>query len=300
MPGDDGYQHCVIDPEGDYARYEGGVVHGYAQHPPAAQEVMDVLAAPERNAVVNLLGVRLEQRPAFSTSLLVQLLELRARVARPHWIVLDEAHHLLPEEWQAPTPLEGGHLGGLLLVTVHPEHLAPVLLRSVDVVVALGREPERTLQELAKARGLPAPMVEAGGLPAGEAYVWSPRTPATAPVRMRATPARTERRRHARKYAEGELGPDRSFFFRGPDGRLNLRAQNLRLFLQVADGVDDDTWLFHLRRGDYSGWMRRAIKDDGLADEVAAVEKGHRGDASPMETRAQVRAAIEARYTAPP
>jgi len=295
-----GYQHCVVDPEGDYSKYEGGVVLGDTQHPPAAHEVLDVLAVPERNAVVNLLGVPLEQRPAFSTSLLVQLLELRASVARPHWIVLDEAHHLLPEEWQAPSPIEGGHLTGLLLVTVHPEHLSPVLLRSIDVVVALGREPEATLRELAQALGLPTPAVEAGGLPTGEAYVWSPRTPGVAPVRMQATPARAERLRHARKYAEGDLGPDRSFYFRGPDERLNLRAQNLRLFLQVADGVDDETWLYHLRRGDYSSWMRQFIKDDGLADEVAAVETGHRGDGSPTQTKAHVRAAIEARYTAPP
>jgi len=46
-------------------------------------------------------------------------------------------------------------------------------------------------------------------------------------------------RRHTRKYAEGELDEDRSFYFRGPEGRLNLRAQNLALFLQIAEGVDN-------------------------------------------------------------
>jgi hypothetical protein len=117
---------------------------------------------------------------------------------------------------------------------------------------------------------------------------------------VRVFPPRVEHKRHVRKYAEGELGPDKSFYFRGPEGRLNLRAQNLRLFLQVADGVDDDTWLHHLRQQDYSRWIRDALKDDDLADEVGRVEQT--ADAtpalSPSESRALIRTAVETRYTA--
>jgi hypothetical protein len=40
-------------------------------------------------------------------------------------------------------------------------------------------------------------------------------------------PLRGGRRRHRRKFAEGELGEDKRFYFHGPDGRLELRAQNL-------------------------------------------------------------------------
>jgi hypothetical protein len=40
-----------------------------------------------------------------------------------------------------------------------------------------------------------------------------------------------------------------SRYFRGPEGRLNLRAKNLALFLQIAEGIDDSTWLHHLRAG---------------------------------------------------
>ena len=76
-----------------------------------------------------------------------------------------------------------------------------------------------------------------------------------------------------RKYAEGDLGEDKSFYFRGPEGKLNLRAQNLLLFIQLAEGVDDDTWLHHLRQGDYARWFRDAIKDDALADEAARIEE---------------------------
>ena len=63
-----------------------------------------------------------------------------------------------------------------------------------------------------------------------------------------------------RKYAEGDLGAEKSFTFRGPQGRLNLRAQNLQMFLLIGDGVDAETWFHHLRRGDYSQWSREVIK----------------------------------------
>ena len=65
----------------------------------------------------------------------------------------------------------------------------------------------------------------------------------------------------------------RSFYFRGPRGALNLRAQNLVLYLQIAAGVDDETWIHHLRQGDYSRWFREEIKDEDLADAVAAIER---------------------------
>jgi hypothetical protein len=103
--------------------------------------------------------------------------------------------------------------------------------------------------------------------------------------------------RHARKYAEGELGEDKSFYFRGPGEALNLRAQNLATFLQLADGVDDATWQHHLKAGEYSRWFRTAIKDEALADEAAAVERA--SALSARDSRRYIREMVERRYTAP-
>jgi hypothetical protein len=108
---------------------------------------------------------------------------------------------------------------------------------------------------------------------------------------------RLQRRRHARKYSEGELGEDRSFYFRGPDGALSLRVQNLSLFLQIAAGVDERTWLHHLRAEHYSSWVRNAIKDGDLAEDFAAVERDH--GLSAAESRARIKEAIDRRYTGP-
>jgi hypothetical protein len=104
-----------------------------------------------------------------------------------------------------------------------------------------------------------------------------------------------EHQRHQRKYARGELGADNSFYFRGPDEKLNLRAQNLVTFLQMAEGVDEDTWMHHLKRGDYSRWFREKIKDPELAAEASTIERS--GDAH--GSRARIREAIERHYTAP-
>jgi hypothetical protein len=103
-------------------------------------------------------------------------------------------------------------------------------------------------------------------------------------------------RRHTRKYAEGDLGEDLSFYFRGPDGTLNLRAQNLALFVQIAKGVDDRTWEHHLRASDYSAWFRHVIKDDELALEAAEIEADLSLGAG--ESRKRMTDSISRRYTA--
>jgi hypothetical protein len=117
------------------------------------------------------------------------------------------------------------------------------------------------------------------------------------PISIVLEPSRTERRRHLRKYAEGSLGEDRSFYFRGPQGKLNLRAYNLIVFMDLADGVDEDTWLHHWQRGDVSAWMRTSIKDERLADGIAALERESPDDSA--VSRKRMRQLIEATYTLP-
>ncbi len=58
---------------------------------------------------------------------------------------------------------------------------------------------------------------------------------------IRLEPGSKHRLGHRRKYAEGLLIPERSFYFRGPQNALNLRAHNLVLFVEIAEGVDAGT-----------------------------------------------------------
>jgi hypothetical protein len=69
------------------------------------------------------------------------------------------------------------------------------------------------------------------------------------------------------------------------------------LFLQIAEGVDDRTWVHHLRAGDYSSWFRRVIKDDELAREAAGVEIDR--SLQPLESRRRISDAVSRRYTTP-
>ena len=292
-----GYQFCIVDPEGDYALFENTIVLGDKEHAPTVAGVLDVLEQPDRNVVVNLLGLGLDERPAFFSRLLPGLQDLRSRTGRPHWIVIDEAHHLLPAPSSLVSVTLPRSLAGMILITVHPEQVNPAVLGSIDLAVTIGRSAEETMRVFGETVGAPRLTVPPAGGEGGQALLWQLRPEARDPAWLRPVAPRSEHRRHVRKYATGELGEDKSFYFRGPAGQLKLRAQNLVLFIQLAAGVDDETWTHHLRNRDYSRWFREAIKDEGLAAEAAAVE----ADASlpPEDSRRLIRAAIERRYTLP-
>lgn len=187
-------------------------------------------------------------------------------------------------------------LGDMIFVTVHPDQLAVAALSAVGLVIAVGAASRETIEMFCRQLGRATPPLPDEPLSPEDALVWSP-SGAAGPVRIAAPRPRGERRRHIRKYAEGQLGEDKSFYFRGPNGQLKLRAQNLGLFVQMAEGVDDATWLHHLRAGDYSRWLRDSIKDLELAAKAEKAEADV--DADPAITRERIRDAIERRYTGP-
>jgi energy-coupling factor transporter ATP-binding protein EcfA2 len=288
------YQYCAIDPEGDYEHVEGAVVLGTAKRPPRPSEVMELLQGVRENAIVNLVGLAFADRAAFLTELFPQVHELRTRTARPHWIILDEAHHLLPAGHDPVALALPERMPGLVMVTVQPKQIAPSALERVDEILLLGQRPQELAQEFSSAVGDRAYPQLDGDLAQGTGLLWRRSDGAARMVRL--IEPRQQRKRHARKYAEGHLPEERSFYFRGPENKLKLRAQNLTVFLQLADGVDEDTWMHHLRAGDYSRWFRDSIKDEDLAREAEAVELDGM-DAE--ESRSRIREAVERRYSAP-
>ncbi|MBI4346120.1 MAG: HAD-IIB family hydrolase [Elusimicrobia bacterium] len=290
-----GYQYLVVDPEGDYPELQGPVVLGEPKRPPTVAETLQVLQKPEESAIANLVGLPLADRPRFFRELLSALQELRARVGRPHWLVVDEAHHLLPHGVGAPDLVLPDRLDGVLFVTVKPSAIAVQVLGKVTALLAVA-DARETIADFCRATGIATPPGAPAALESGEVAAWLPRS-GRGVQRIRPPSGSIQRRRHRRKYAEGELPEDSIFYFRGPDGRLNLRAQNLGVFLQLAQGVDDATWEFHLYRGDYSRWFEHSIKDAELAEEARRVET--RRNLSPVESRALVREAVERLYTLP-
>ena len=103
-----------------------------------------------------------------------------------------------------------------------------------------------------------------------------------------------KQQRHVRKYAEGELGEDKSFYFRGPENALNLRAQNLATFLQLAAGIDDNTCFITFAKVPIRGGS--AMPSKTRTTEAAGVEKAA---PSANDSRARIKELVERRYTAP-
>lgn len=289
------YQVCIVDPEGDYGALRNVVALGNQWRAPSVDEVLAILGDPKINLSVNLLGIPLDDRPDFFASLIPHLQAMRARTGRPHWLVVDEAHHMLPDTWGHAASVLPQHLHETLLVTVHPDHVARAILDPIDVIVAIGHAPERTLEKFARATDKPFERHAVPAYQADRVVAWFSGE-GQASFAMQALPGRAERIRHHRKYAEGNLRWH-SFYFRGPDDRHNLKAQNLVVFCQIAQGIDESTWTYHLRRGDYSRWFRHVIKDDVLADETARIEG--RADLAPWQTRQMIQELIHARYTLP-
>lgn len=289
------YQVCVIDPEGDYGTLQDVITLGNRGHAVTVNEVLAIIEDPKITLNVNLLGIQLADRPEFFSQLFPTLQAMRTRTGRPHWIILDEAHHMIPADWSHGDRALPQQLGETVFVTVHPDHLAPSILPVIDTVIAVGADPDKTLAQFADVIG--RPLVWPSGLShqKGMAVVWLLRQ-AEPPFSIEILPGRSERIRHHRKYAEGDMR-HRSFYFRGPENRHNLKAQNLAVFSQIAEGIGEETWLFHLRRGDYSRWFRASVKDNYLAGQAERIEQ--RQDLQPMETRRLIRNLIEARYTLP-
>jgi hypothetical protein len=184
-----GYQCCIIDPGDDRDEYDGLISIGSVDRAPAAQEVLELLQKPSVQVGVSLLGVPLDHRPALFASMVPGLQEMRSRLGRPHWIVVDEAHHLLPGSWPAPLTLPRD-LGGVLLITVHPDRVSPAMLAAIDTVLAVGESPLETLKPFLAGREPPHVRLDPG-----EVLCWS--NGQIEPLRL--VPGKRPHRRHQRK-----------------------------------------------------------------------------------------------------
>src|SRR5262249_49869781 len=151
---------------------ESAVTLGSRQSGPTADEVLQVLSHFDM-AVVNLVGLPLGDRPAFFLALLPPLQEMRARTGRPHWLLVDEAHHLLPPSWKPGSLVVSRDLKQMLFITVHPDQMARDALETVDRVLAVGKAPDETIRSFCAALGNDPGDQPAAVLDEGQVYLWS-------------------------------------------------------------------------------------------------------------------------------
>ncbi|MDX8482462.1 HAD family hydrolase [Mesorhizobium sp. VK24D] len=288
-------QFCIFDPEGDYDGLRGAVPLGNVSSAPGKDQLLELVDKQGTNVVVNGLALKVDERPDFFAELLPGLGSVRYRTARPHWLIIDEAHHLLPKKREDTRAVLSLELPGTVLITVHPEAISTGVLRLVTAVIALGPKAKDVIKTFCKETDLKVPK----DIPTPEGnrvLLWRPRDDKK-PFTVKPVEPNQSLKRHSRKYAEGELDEAGSFYFTGPKKAMKLRAHNLIIFARMAEGVDDKTWEYHLRAGDYSKWFRQQIRDKDLARETAEAEKDKR--LSPEESRKRVLEAVRRRYTAP-
>lgn len=286
----DRYQCLIIDPEGDHAELENVTTAGGAKEKPQADTVLGNLKRkPEESVAVSLIAIDADSRPGAFANLFSHVTAMRGEVGRPHWLIIDEVHHVMPANWGPALP---SALPATVAVTADVKLVAQEFLMRVGSVLAIGSTAGAMIKQFCRAtdRAVPADLRAStdegcGFLLDGDGHLHV----------IRIEPPKEQKRRHTRKYAEGEL--DQSFCFRGPANKLNLKAQNLVLFQQMAEGVDDETWLFHLAAGDYSRWLEETIKDPDLARTTRHIERDYRDDA--RESRRLVCEEISKRYTVP-
>ncbi|HEY0609446.1 MAG TPA: HAD hydrolase family protein [Chitinophaga sp.] len=289
-----GYQFCMVDPEGDYLELQGPVVIGDVNQPPAIDAIMQLLQQPHQSVIACTLALSLEEKPVFLQQLLVAIHELQQHKSRPHWLLLDEAHHLAPEVSDPSSFSTLTAIRNFMAITTKPELVYKPLIERATTIIAVGDEPHNTLYSFAGITGEDIPEVPDTQLQKGEALVWH-RPSGEAPFLVRTLVPQQVLQRHKRKYSTGDMGPD-SFIFTGPENKLKLRASNLQTFVELAQGVDDDTWMFHLKNQDYSKWIRHSISDDTLAEQVERVETAEQ---DPVSSRSSIAKLIQLHYTGP-
>ena len=286
------YQFCLVDPEGDYAELKGSVAIGDAEHLPVVDEIIRLLENPKQHVVVNTLAIPLHDRPAFFNTFLAALVELRKRLGHPHWFIFDEAHHLIPTGAEHSFFNIPKDLNNFMLVTTEPKLVNHSILSHTDLFIAIGDEAEELLIQYSSVKEMAMPGLTVKALAKGEAWIWD--DPKNDPFPLRLEKPAQLLQRHKKKYTSGDM-QDRSFYFTGPGKKLNLKANNLMIFIQMAEGVDDDTWSYHLSKGEYSGWFRDAVHDDELADLTEQIEQK---ETDPSKSKKAILDLIKEKYTA--
>jgi hydroxymethylpyrimidine pyrophosphatase-like HAD family hydrolase len=272
-----GYQLLALDPVGDLAalkRHASCLSLG-REEVPAISLVVQLLAETDLSLALDLSRVpTLEEKVLYATGLLRRVLEMRRRLGRPHWILIDEAQDLLGGASNpARLPLlQGFESFGVCLVTWQPSRLDQDLLERMHGFVLtrhrLSREVE-CLSCLLAGRGLDVNGLSdrLGQMGEGQALVWglAPSTNDTlTPVRFAEGLRIFPGMHRLHRYLEDRVASSKQFYFHDRTGH-SLPAGNLGELIERVGTLDLAVVSFHFQRGDFGRWIRDVLHDETLA-----------------------------------
>lgn len=221
-----GFEFCVIDPEGDYVGLEHCVGIGGMRIPPRLDEVLGLLHDADVNLVLHTQSLSVRERAQLFSALIVQGAHLRARTGRPHWLVIDEAHQVLPSDRARSWRHLSGDIPASILITAFPQLLPHEVLETLRSILILGDRPAELLNVVAKEIHV-APPRDTHQPQRGEALLWTVSSERAKLVRP-ALPLQAHRR-HAGKYAAGDRRRAQLLFPRPAASSQHTRQQSLSL-----------------------------------------------------------------------
>jgi hypothetical protein len=164
----EGYQFCAIEAMGNYVWTPDVIVLGANDRAPAAADVIRALQKPDINVAVRLSGLSQQLRSAFLADLMRRLSELRGRVGRPHWVLVDPLQELRDTVPDALTDSPGG----MIYLTACVDRCIEQVLPAVDLAVVVGGTPSAKFEAVAASWGVAAPAIRHDVLEEGEALAW--------------------------------------------------------------------------------------------------------------------------------
>jgi hypothetical protein len=271
------YCVCVIDPEGDYRTLEalpGVRTFGGLSTPPPPAEVVHALRSPDVSVLVDLSAVSHADKVDYIRAVLPALRAWRERTGLPHCIVVDEAHYFL----HGPRVEEMVDLamGGYTLVTYRASSLESSVRRAVEAIVVTRTTDEREAMALAQMCGAGEAahwQHRLATLTIGEAVLLPTVEEATGhPRRFRLAARLTSHIRHRQKYLDVPVPAYLAFYFPEIGGR---HARTLEEFMDLLVQAPREALDGHLRRHDFSRWIRDVYGDRTLAAEIHLLEEAY-------------------------
>lgn len=276
-----GYQACIIDPEGDH-RVLGAaprtLVLGAPGRPlPSAADVVNFLESSCVSLVLDFSAYAAAECAAYTLELLRALRSLRARRGRPHWFLVDEVQTLCPLQGGQLTDLLLDTMPGVGLVSYRPSQVAPALLEALDhwlvTRLSLREEIEVLRPFMTRQVGGSEALSHLSTLPLGQAYLGVSNPEQSLPgkgfIEFRVESRSAPHIRHLQKYLKVPLPEPKRFYFRDESSRyLGRTAANLWEFREALSELPIGSLQHHLRRKDFERWLHDVLHDAELARRV--------------------------------
>jgi hypothetical protein len=178
------YQFCVVDPDGSYEALPHATSIGQGQEQLDLEAAVQLLSKPSQNAHISLVSLAAGARQRTFGALVTKLERLRATTGRPHWILVDDAEHLLPSVAPAESLPLPAQLDRVALITERPRRLSERALEQVDTLAIVGERPLDALADFCAAANRSLPALSDMPLATGEILYWRLHE-SSSPTRMR-------------------------------------------------------------------------------------------------------------------